>query len=225
MLPIFYNIKETCSTLFSKKNIFFYITACVLTYVIVISGLDWSYFVFMQTYPFTHYLTPAIAIGGMIPMFGLPLLYMYAKFNSKIKKNQTLLVASWCIAQAAMLGWILSSILKAFTGRVQPPRGLITTLVDSSRDWNFGFWEHGIFWGWPSSHTTVAFAMMFSLIALYPKNKYVLFPSLFYAFYIGIGITTHIHWFSEFVAGAIIGSVIGLIVGKSFRKKLLELNS
>jgi hypothetical protein len=26
-----------------------------------------------------------------------------------------------------------------------------------------------------------------------------------------------IHWFSEFVAGAIIGSVIGTVVGKRFR--------
>jgi F0F1-type ATP synthase assembly protein I len=29
-----------------------------------------------------------------------------------------------------------------------------------------------------------------------------------------------IHWFSEFVAGVIIGSVIGMVVGKSFRTKL-----
>ena len=220
MLPIFYNIKETFVTIFSKKNIFFYILACVLTYIIVISGTDWSYFVFMQSHSFVHYLTPAISIGGILPIFGLPLLYVYAKFNSEIKKNHILLVTSWCVDQAAMLGWIISSTFKAFTGRIQPPRGLITTLTDSSRDWNFGFLEHGIFWGWPSSHTTVAFAMMFSLIALYPKNKRVLYPALLYAFYIGIGVTTHIHWLSEFVAGAIIGAVIGIVVGKSFREKL-----
>jgi membrane-associated phospholipid phosphatase len=30
----------------------------------------------------------------------------------------------------------------------------------------------------------------------------------------------HIHWFSEFEAGAIIGAIIGIAVGKSFRKQL-----
>ena len=29
---------------------------------------------------------------------------------------------------------------------------------------------------------------------------------------------TIIHWFSEFIAGAIIGSAIGIVVGRSFKK-------
>jgi hypothetical protein len=40
--------------------------------------------------------------------------------------------------------------------------------------------------------------------------------ALLYAFYIGLGVSVTIHWFSEFVAGAIIGSVIGTVVGRSF---------
>jgi membrane-associated phospholipid phosphatase len=76
-----------------------------------------------------------------------------------------------------------------------------------------------MFWGWPSSHTTVAFAMAACLITLYPGNKkLILFASL-YAFYIGLGVSVTIHWFSEFVAGAIIGSVIGMVVGRSFKSK------
>jgi hypothetical protein len=41
--------------------------------------------------------------------------------------------------------------------------------------------------------------------------------ALLYAFYIDLGVSVTIHWFSEFVAGAIIGSVIGTVVGRSFR--------
>ena len=49
------------------------------------------------------------------------------------------------------------------------------------------------------------------------KIKIIRFIALAYAFYIGIGVSvTSIHWFSEFVAGATIGSVIGVVVGKSY---------
>jgi membrane-associated phospholipid phosphatase len=60
--------------------------------------------------------------------------------------------------------------------------------------------------------------MAFALIALHPKRKVIVTFALVYAFYIGIGVAMRIHWFSEFVAGAIIGAVIGTVVGKSFKK-------
>ena len=93
------------------------------------------------------------------------------------------------------------------------------SLVDSSHGFQFGLLKGGIFWGWPSSHTTVTFAMTLCLITLYPKNKIFVFFALLYALYIGLGVSVTIHWFSEFVAGAIIGSVIGTVVGRSFRIK------
>ena len=62
--------------------------------------------------------------------------------------------------------------------------------------------------------------MMVCLITLYPKNKMSVFLALLYALYIGLGVSVTIHWFSEFVAGAIIGSVIGTVVGRSFKTKL-----
>lgn len=38
--------------------------------------------------------------------------------------------------------------------------------------------------------------------------------------YIGIGVSLSVHWFSEFVAGAIIGAVTGNVVGTEWGKKL-----
>jgi membrane-associated phospholipid phosphatase len=52
---------------------------------------------------------------------------------------------------------------------------------------------------------------------LCPRNKIIIFCALLYAVYIGLAVSVTIHWFSEFAAGAIIGSVIGMTVGKSFR--------
>jgi membrane-associated phospholipid phosphatase len=40
--------------------------------------------------------------------------------------------------------------------------------------------------------------------------------AILYAFYVGLGVSMTIHWFSDFVAGAIIGSVIGAVVGNGF---------
>ena len=34
--------------------------------------------------------------------------------------------------------------------------------------------------------------------------------------YIGLGVSMTIHWFSDFAAGAILGTIIGLVVGRSF---------
>jgi len=94
------------------------------------------------------------------------------------------------------------------------------SLLDTSHGFQIGFLKGGVFWGWPSSHTTVTFAMAVCLIMFHPKNRMVVFLVLLYAFYIGLGVSVTIHWFSEFVAGAIIGSVIGAAVGRSFRTKL-----
>ncbi len=105
-----------------------------------------------------------------------------------------------------------STFYKLFSGGVPPP--LQQTFSDVSRQFEFGFFRDGIFWGWPSSHTTVAFAVAVTLFILYRHKPFVQYSALAVALYIGIGLSTNLHWCSEFVAGAIIGSVIGVVVGK-----------
>jgi membrane-associated phospholipid phosphatase len=65
----------------------------------------------------------------------------------------------------------------------------------------------------------VAFAVSVALFTMTPKSKIVRILSIVYALYIGLGISVSIHWFSDFVAGAIFGSVVGTVVGKSFIKR------
>ncbi len=93
-------------------------------------------------------------------------------------------------------------------------------MINTSHGFQFGFLKGGIFWGWPSSHTTIAFAMSVCLITLFPKHKFVLVLALVYALYVGLGVSVSIHWLSEFVAGAMIGSMVGRTVGESFRPGL-----
>jgi membrane-associated phospholipid phosphatase len=152
----------------------------------------------------------------------LPLALLLA---GEFGKKPALKTTAWAVAQAALVGYLVASTYKAFTGRLPPPWHwrLGTTvagqLVDTSHGFQFGFWRGGIFWGWPSSHTTTAFATMVCLAAIYPKNKPLVCGALLYAFYVGLSVSVSIHWCSEFVAGAIIGSVVGMVVGRSFRMK------
>jgi membrane-associated phospholipid phosphatase len=58
--------------------------------------------------------------------------------------------------------------------------------------------------------------MAVTLFRLFPKQRWLGYVAITYALFIGIGVSMTIHWFSEFLAGAIIGTAIGAVVGKSF---------
>ncbi|MBF8270154.1 MAG: phosphatase PAP2 family protein [Gammaproteobacteria bacterium] len=196
---------------FSGRYLIFHGIAIGLTAVLVLSGFDWWYFTAHKLPVVYIILFPAMIIGMFFPLI-LPItMYLAGKFG----KQKRILCTAFAVAQAVILGSLISSIYKAFTGRIQPDFMNMTT--DISHNFQFGFLQHGIFWGWPSSHTTIAFAMAFTIIFLYRGNKGVLFGALLYAFYIGLGVSLSIHWFSDFVAGALIGTAIGMTVGKSYR--------
>lgn len=218
MSLFFYHLPKNFAKCFSLSNLPWHILAIFLTYIIMASGFDWLYFVFFHGTLIYSILFPAVIIGGLLPILApaIMLFVGYARRNIKI------LNTAYALGQSAFIGLIISSLYKAFTGRIPP--SFASTAVDISRGFQFGFLRGGIFWGWPSTHTTIAFAMSVTLLLLYPNNRKVAFFALLYAFYVGFGISMSIHWSSEFVAGAIIGSVIGVIVGKSFLEKDKRLN-
>jgi hypothetical protein len=59
--------------------------------------------------------------------------------------------------------------------------------------------------------------MATTLAELYPDNMTVKVCSYAYASFIGLGVSTNIHWFSDVFAGALIGYAIGKTVGSNFR--------
>ena len=221
MPQLFQNFIRNIVKVFSGKNLLWHALAILLTILIVTSDFDWSYYVWTRSAIMTDIAFPAVMLGTSLPIL-IPLILLLI---GMIQKKAQAVANAWAIGQAAILGSLISSFYKAFTGRIPPPmsHGFIFStanpmLADSSHGFQFGFFKGGIFWGWPSSHTTIAFAMAACMVMLYPKNKKVIFFSLLYALYVGLGVSVTIHWFSEFVAGAIIGSVIGVVVGRSFRK-------
>lgn len=213
MKRLFYNIGNNIMRSFQGRNLLWHFVAVAATYMFVVSDFDWEYFQFFQGTQIYYFMFSAAAIGGIMP-FITPVGMLII---GKARKSANLVNAAFAVGQAAILGSFISSLYKTFTGRLHPSITQISN-IDISHTFQFGFLRGGIFWGWPSSHTTIAFAMVATIWALYPKNKLLKVLTILYAFYIGIGVSMTIHWFSDFAAGAIIGAVIGTVVGNSFKK-------
>jgi membrane-associated phospholipid phosphatase len=195
---------------FRGRNLLWHLLAIAATFLIVRSGLDWLYF--KTTRPLAVYLFPAVRLGWRVPV-----LFPVAVFTVGVfRKDLRTVCLAYATAQAVIIGLIVAAFYKALTGR--PGLRQARQMIDTSGEFHFGFLEGGVFYGWPSSHTTVAFAMSAALWMLYPGNKVVRCLALVYALYVGVGVSMTIHWFSDFVAGAIIGTVIGVTVGRTFKK-------
>ncbi len=112
--------------------------------------------------------------------------------------------------------------IKVFTGRISPPHhGPFD--VDISSAFQFGFMEHHIIGGWPSSHATVMFALAACVWVLFPQAQRFRLALLVSTFFVALGVTFGFHWFSEFVVGACFGTIIGDAVGKAFLSKKVEM--
>ncbi len=196
---------------FWGTKLFGHILAISITFFIVRSGIDWMYF--KATRPFPKFLVSAVILGWLVPIV-FPIGWFIAGY---VRRNQRMICVAFSTAQAAITGFLISSLYKAITGRPSPNATL--TLIDTSRNFHFGFLRGGVLAGWPSSHTTIAFSMATAAWVLYPDSKMARFIALFYALYIGVGVSITAHWFSDFVAGSIIGTMIGVTAGNSFKLK------
>jgi membrane-associated phospholipid phosphatase len=210
-----YTLPRNILRSFWGRNLLWHILAIAATWLIVSSGFDWLYF--EKTRPFARYLFSAVFLGWLAPVVFPVASYIVGA----VRKDRRVICSAYSAAQAAVIGLFISSFYKAFTGR-PGLRHASVRMVDTSREFRFGFLRGGVFFGWPSSHTTVAFAMAAAIWTLYPDSKMTRGAALLYALYVGVGVSMTIHWFSDFFAGAIIGTVIGLTVGKAFRDRLLR---
>jgi membrane-associated phospholipid phosphatase len=194
---------------FTGQRIIWHGVAIILTFILVASGFDWRYFLSTRAPNLRSWMFPAVVIGGLLPI-ALPLVLLAV--GSLAKRAKTSLTG-WAIGQAELIGALVAAAYKAVTGRAHPSHEVG---ADLSHIFRFGLLRGGIFWGWPSSHTTIAFAMAVTIFTLFPKQRWVGFAAIAYALYVGIGVSMTIHWFSDFSAGAIIGTAIGSVVGKSY---------
>ena len=209
MLRFFETMPGNFAACFGKRMLLWHGIAILLTAVCVVSGFDQGWFEATRAQALRTWMFPAVRIGWYLPVY-LPLLLLVVGW---VCLKPVALRAGWAIAQAEIIGGVVAAAYKAVTGRAHPPR---TLDADLSHVFKFGFLRGGVFWGWPSSHTTIAFAMAVTVYTLFPKRRWLGCAALVYAFYIGTGVSLTIHWFSDFIAGAIFGSIVGAVVGRAF---------
>jgi len=198
---------------FRGRMALWHVVAIVLTALLVGVGWDWQYFAATRGAEFQRWAWLGVRWGSKLPIW-LPVVLLVLGY---VSRNNEFLRLGAAEAQAVMLGLLISSTYKVFTGRAHPP--LHEMGSDISRVFRFGFLRGGAFWGWPSSHTTIAFAMGVTIYMMLPKQRWVGWLAVAYALCVGLGVSVTIHWLSDFVAGAIIGSVIGVVVGKGFYRR------
>lgn len=188
-----------------------HVLAALSTLVLVASGFDWWFFEHTRIdtlYP----LIMLAGLGGFLVPVLLPVaLYWWGEW----KGDEKLKRAGVAVAQAEIVAIVISSVYKAFTGRIQPEFLTHLSTADISHGFNFGFLQHGIFWGWPSSHAAVACAGM-TVLFLFYKNRSARAVVLLYTLVISIGAAVGFHWFSDVAAGVIVGVSIGIAVQKNF---------
>lgn len=200
---------------FRGTNIFYHLTAALITYVLVMTGIDWHFYGATRGEYFTPLIFAAGIGGFFVPVF-LPVgLYI----AGELRKNTSLSVAGVASAQAVIIAWLISSFYKVFTGRIQPDFLVQTSAGDISHHFNFGILKNGIFWGWPSSHAAVACALATTLIMLYSDNRIVRYAAFLFAGVVSLGAAAGFHWLSDVVAGIIVGVLVGVVVVKDIRSK------
>jgi len=193
--------------------------AAVLTAILVLSGLDWAYFVLIQNLRLFGPLMVADPFG-----YAFPVLVVGGLFAGALRVPQMGYgIAGRAVLISTVLALTISMALKAVTGRVSPPHhdfGAALANADNSGGFNFGWMNESILGGWPSSHATVTFAIAVTLVFALPAARGLHLIALILAAGIGIGVTFGFHWLSEFFSGALIGASIGAWVGGSAAERV-----
>ncbi|MCL2100915.1 MAG: phosphatase PAP2 family protein [Fibromonadales bacterium] len=189
------------------------------TYFIVQTDVDWEWRQFAyNNKPVVYAGMPAVMSGALVPVI-LPLsLYGIGRSQEDFK----LQTAGIAAAQSVIISTTLTTGIKAFTSRQEPHiwgDDRQYREEDFSRDFKFGFLERIPFDGWPSGHTSAAWAMAATLTEFYPDNIPLAVGLYGYAIYMGLGVSTTIHWLSDGWAGAFFGYAIGKTVAGHFTQK------
>lgn len=192
----------------------FHIMGSSATYILSTNDVDLQVARFAARQNETAYgiaFTPGMMMGTFFPIL-VPGYMLFISDNPAL--NNTGAVA----AQATAVAFLYNNILKAISGRAHPEAGKNTG--ELSRDFDWGFFKRGVFYGWPSGHSMTNAALAMSIASYHRDNPYVVAGCSLYAGYIAtsmvLGAKGEAHWFSDAVAGILMGASIGWYIGNTF---------
>ncbi len=210
---------------FKGKNLYLQLGAVASTAIIIETNTDYHVSKFFYENPrLGNLASPVIRIGTFLPFIIGGSLYAYGK----LEPDDRAVGASFAVLQSSLIAFLYNSLLKAATGRPHPNWTKPDEMKELSRTFRFGFLRGGIFWGWPSGHTSTAVAVVSALTSFYPEKTWLKITGYSLAAYMIYGVTSfhggQMHWFSDAVAAAFIYYAIGSTVGKFYRDKFSEKN-
>src|ERR1035441_5988543 len=194
MREFFYSLPRNFAGCFKGWKIAWHFVAIGLGVVLMTSGFDWLYLSATRSPQLLAWFIPGINVGVWVPLTLPPLLLLAGMVFKRAPITRT----GWALAQVALIGFVLTELIKAVTGRPQPPWSVGP---DTSHVFHFGLLRSEIVAGWPSGHTIIAFDMSVALFWLFPKKRWIGAASLLYAFYVGLSVSMTVHWFSDFASG------------------------
>lgn len=155
----------------------------------------------------THIIDPFPTVGLIAVACGI-FLYACDAMPGAILRKLLRVAVALCVAIVA------KDQLKYAFGRLWPETWILNN-PSWFRDGAYGFFPFHGGPGWaafPSGHTTIAFALAASLWCIWPRGRaiYALGAVLVVVGLIG----ANYHWLSDIVAGAALGSAIGIVAAR-----------
>ncbi len=220
---IFHNFWPNTRNSFTGNNLWYHGAAFGSTFFLATRGIDRNVQDYFQEDPVGEpYGISALILGGIWqPVIGGTL---YFSSDAETK------TAGSAVLQTAIVQFAYTSLLKAATGRPDPiedgdPTNKQSGVCGNSSDATT-FFQLVKGCTWPSGHASSAFSLVSSLYAFYPEKKWIAYWGYPVAVAISLGmIENDEHWFSDIVAGAFIGHIIGWTIGKNFRSDFDQSNN
>jgi membrane-associated phospholipid phosphatase len=219
-LLLFGNFGNNVVNSFKGDNLYLHLAGIASTVLIVTTNTDYHVHKFFYDHEeFGKAARPIIYAGMFIPFVTGGSLYAYGKFA----KDDRAVAASFAVLQSSLVAFLYNSLLKAVTGRPNPDWQHHTDMKALSKKFRFGFMRGGIFWGWPSGHTSSTMAVVSALTSFYADKTWLKIVGYSMVAYMMYGVSSlhrgGMHWFSDAVAAAFMSYAIGSTIGKYYRSK------
>ncbi len=219
-LSLFGNFGNNIIDSFKGDNLYLHLAGIASTFLIVSSKTDYKVEKFFNEHEgYGNAARPVIRMAMFFPFVVGGSLYAYGKFS----KDNEAVGASFAVLQSSLIAFMYNSLLKAVTGRPHPDWRNNNDMKDLSKTFRFGFMRGGIFWGWPSGHTSSTMAVVSALTNFYPDKTWLKIAGYSYVAYMIFAVSSlnrgGMHWFSDAIAAAFMSYAIGSTVGKYYRNQ------
>lgn len=219
-IRIYSGLGENIVNSFKGNNLYLHAAGIASTALLVTTSSDYYVFKYFNEHPaYGDAARPVIHFAQYFPFAVVGSLYAYGKLNM----DQQAVAASFAVLQSSALALVYNSLLKAVTGRPHPNWREEQDMDGLSKTFRFGFLRGGIFWGWPSGHTSSTMAVVSALTSFYPDKTWLKIVGYGYTAYMMFGVSSlnrgGMHWFSDAVAAAFMSYAIGSTVGKYYRSQ------